>query len=167
MNPVCLWCRCHRVAIFCVEIMQTPGPSPIEIELSRIRELSEAGRHCEALGAAEALAVAAPRDRDLLYLVAANQRCLNRTHEALETLRRLQQLHPRFSLLYQERGYCYTTLRDAPRAIEAFLRGVEINPALAKSWSMLERLFQITGDKRNAVAAAERLSSLNSLPSEV
>jgi len=141
--------------------------SPVELDVSRIRGLSERGRHHEALVAAEALALAAPKNRDLLYLVAVNQRCLNCIHEALDTLRRLEQLHPRFSLLYQERGYCYTTLRDAPRAIEAFLRGVDINPALAKSWSMLERLFRMTGDARNAAAAAERLSSLNRLPPEV
>src|SRR5262245_40490583 len=132
--------------------MRSPSAPPIELDVNRIRELSERGRHREALGAAEALAVAAPTNRDLLYLVAVNQRGLNRTHEALETLRRLEQLHPRFSLLYQERGYCYTTLRDVPRAIEAFVHGVEINPALAKSWSMLERLFRMTGDGRNAAA---------------
>jgi tetratricopeptide (TPR) repeat protein len=147
--------------------MQSARASPIELEVGRIRDLSKGGRHSEALVAAEVLAVAAPQDRDLLYLIAANQRCLNRIHEALETLRRLEQLHPRFSLLYQERGYCYTTLRDAPRAIEAFVRGVDINPALAKSWSMLERLFRMTGDVRNAAAAAERISSLKNLPPEV
>jgi len=147
--------------------MQSPRASPIELEVGRIRELSKSGRHPEALVAAEVLAVAAPQNRDLLYLIAANQRCLNRVHEALETLRRLEQLHPRFSLLYQERGYCYTTLRDAPHAIEAFLRGVDINPALAKSWSMLEGLFQMTGDARSAVAAGERISGLKTLPPEV
>ena len=147
--------------------MQSARASPIELEVGRISELSKGGRHSEALVAAEVLAVAAPKNRDLLYLIAANQRCLNRIHEALETLRRLEQLHPRYSLLYQERGYCYTTLRDAPRAIEAFLRGVDINPALAKSWSMLERLFRMTGDARNAAAAAERISSLKNLPPEV
>ena len=147
--------------------MQSARASPIELEVSRIRELSKDGRHSEALVAAELLAVAAPQNRDLLYLIAANQRCLNRIHEALETLRRMEQLHPRFSLLYQERGYCYTTLRDAPRAIEAFLRGVDINPALAKSWRMLEHLFRMTGDARNAAAAAERISSLKNLPPEV
>jgi len=147
--------------------MQNTRASPIELEVGRIRELSKGGRHAEALVAAEALAVTAPQDRDLLYLIAANQRCLNRIHEALETLRRLEQLDPRFSLLYQERGYCYTTLRDAPRAIEAFLRSADINPALEKSWSMLERLFRMTGDARNAAAAAEHISSLKNLQPEV
>ena len=147
--------------------MQNTRASPIELEVGRIRELSKGGRHAEALVAAEALAVTAPQDRGLLYLIAANQRCLNRIHEALETLRRLEQLDPRFSLLYQERGYCYTTLRDAPRAIEAFLRSADINPALEKTWSMLERLFRMTGDARNAAAAAEHISSLKNLQPEV
>src|SRR6266700_2679267 len=148
--------------------MQSPSASlPIELEVGRIRELSQGGRHLEALALAEVLANAAPENRDVVYLIAVNQRCLNRIHEALATLQRLAQQHPRFSLLYQERGYCYMTLRDAPRAIDAFLRGVDINPALAASWSMLERLFRMTGDARNAAAAAERISSLKNLPPEV
>src|ERR1700736_4705922 len=119
--------------------MQSPTASPpIELEVVRIRELSKGGRHSEALAAAEVLAAAAPESRHTLYLIAANQRCLNRIHEALATLQRLEQQHPRFSLLYQERGYCYVSLRDAPRGIDAFLQGVDINPALAMSWSMLE-----------------------------
>jgi tetratricopeptide (TPR) repeat protein len=141
--------------------------SPIELEVAHIRELSKGGRHLEALAAAKALVSAAPQNRDVLYLIAINQRCLNRIHDALETSKRLEQHHPRFSLLYQERGYCYVTLRDAPRAIDAFLRGVDINPALTASWSMLERLYRMTGDLTNAVVAAERVAALKRLPPEV
>jgi len=72
--------------------------------------------------------------------MALNQRHLQRIADALATLARLEQLHPGFSRLYHERGHCYVTLRDAPRAIEAFLRAVNINPALRSSWSMLEGL---------------------------
>jgi tetratricopeptide (TPR) repeat protein len=148
--------------------LQRPSASsPIELEVGRIRELSKGRRRCEALAAAEVLAAAEPQNRDVLYLIAANQRCLNRIHEALATSQRLEQQHPRFSLLYQERGYCYTALRDAPRAIDAFLRAVDINPALAASWSMLERLYRMTGDVRNAATAAERVSTLKHLPPEV
>jgi predicted Zn-dependent protease len=141
--------------------------SEIELEVVRIRELSRSGRHSEALAAIEALAPAAPHNRDVLYLIATNQRCLSRIHEALETSQRLEQQHPRFSLLYQERGYCYVTLRDAPRAIHNFLRAVDLNPALAASWSMLERLYHMTGDGTNAAAAAERVSALKRLAPEV
>jgi tetratricopeptide (TPR) repeat protein len=148
--------------------MQRPASSSaFELEVDRIRALSKSGQHHEALTAAETLDAAAPSNRDVLYLIAANQRCLNRIDAALETLGRLEQQHPRFSLLYQERGYCYTSLRDAPRAIDAFLRGVEINPALATSWSMLERLYRLTGDEKNAAAAAECASTLQQLPPEI
>jgi tetratricopeptide (TPR) repeat protein len=141
--------------------------SSIELEVARIRSLSRNGRHSEALAAAEALAVSASDNRDVLYLTAANLRCLNRIHDALSTLQRLERQHPQFSLLYQERGHCYTSLRDAPRAIEAFVRGVNLNPALLASWSMLERLYQMTGDSKNAAAAAAQVSTLKLISPEV
>ena len=148
--------------------MQSPSASsPIELEVSRIRELSKAGQHLEALAAAEWLAAEVPKNRHVLYLIGANLRCLNRIHEALANLQRLERQHPQFSLLYQERGYCYMALRDAPRAIEALLRSVEINPALLTSWNMLERLYRITGDLNNAAAATERVTILNRLSPEV
>jgi len=141
--------------------------SSIEYEVGRICERSKAGRHSEALAAAEVLSAESPQNRDVLYLIAANQRCLNRIPEALATLQRLEQQHPRFSLLYQERGHCYMTMRDAPRAIDAFLRGVNINPALATSWIMLERLYRVTGQVENAAKAADQVSILKHLPPEV
>jgi predicted Zn-dependent protease len=141
--------------------------SSIEYEVGRICERSKAGCHSEALAAAEVLSAESPQNRDVLYLIAANQRCLNRIPEALATLQRLEQQHPRFSLLYQERGHCYMTMRDAPRAIDAFLRGVNINPALATSWIMLERLYRMTGQVENAAKAADQVSILKHLPPEV
>ena len=71
-----------------------PGPQaapPIQLEVVRIRELSKLRRHTEALASAEALAWREPQNRDALYLVAANQRCLNQITEALTTLERLEQ----------------------------------------------------------------------------
>jgi tetratricopeptide (TPR) repeat protein len=141
--------------------------SSTEVEVASIRELGKSGRHREALAAAEALACAAPENRDALYLVAANQRCLHRIGEALTTLQRLEQKYPRFSLVYQERGHCYTTLRDAPRAIDAFSRAVNLNPALKASWTMLERLYRMTGNVKSAAAAAEHVSALGALPLEI
>jgi tetratricopeptide (TPR) repeat protein len=141
--------------------------SPIEPEVARIRELSKSRRHSEALAAAEALVRLAPGNRDVLYLIAANLRCLNRISDALAALQRLEEQHPQFSLLYQERGHCYVSLRDAPRAIDAFLRGVNLNPALVTSWIMLERLYQMSGEEKNAAAAAGHVSALKQLPPEV
>jgi tetratricopeptide (TPR) repeat protein len=141
--------------------------SPHEFEMGRIRELSKAGAHLEALAAAETICVAEPQNRDALYLLAANQRCLNRIPEALATLERLEEHHPGYSLLYQERGHCFAALRDAGRAIFAFRQAVALNPALATSWAMLERLYRITCDERNAAVAASQLAELQSLAPEI
>jgi tetratricopeptide (TPR) repeat protein len=147
--------------------MQIAGNgSTVELDVGHIRELSKRGRHREALAAAESLAAVAICNRDILYLMAANQRCLNRIPEALGTLERLERQEPRFSLLYQERGYCYVSLRDAPRAIDAFLQAVDINPALAASWTMLDRLYRVTGELTKAATAAERATVLKALAPE-
>ena len=148
--------------------MSSPTASPvIECGVRRIRDMSKSGRNSEALAEAQRIVAEYPRNRDLLYLMAANLRCLNRTSEALAILHQLEQEHPQFSLLYQERGHCYAAVRDAPRAIDAFLRAVNINPALAASWSMLERLYTASGDMTNAAMAAGQVSLLKQLPPEI
>jgi tetratricopeptide (TPR) repeat protein len=146
---------------------EAPPTSQVEAEVRRIRELLKSHQHADALGAAEALAVEVPENRDVLYLIAMSQRYLGRIPEALATLERLERYHPRFSRLYQERGHCYVTLRDAPRAIDVFLKGVNINPALPASWSMLEGLYRMTGQSDNAGMAAAHVATLKRLPPEV
>jgi tetratricopeptide (TPR) repeat protein len=136
----------------------------VELQVQRIRELTKTRLHVEALGALEPLLSEFPENRDTLYLQAMNLRFLNRFDEALRVLERLQRLHPRYSHLYQERGHCYVALRDASKAIDAFLQGVNMNPALPASWSMLQSLYRMTGDERNAAMAAEHIVTLQNLP---
>ncbi|MBS0367356.1 MAG: sulfotransferase [Proteobacteria bacterium] len=109
----------------------------------------------------------APADRDGLYLLAVSQRYLNRIPAALQTLERLQHAHPQFSRLYQERGHCHVTQRDAPRAIEAYLSAVNLNPALPASWSKLEALYRMVGDQEHAAMAAGHVATLAGLPPEI
>ena len=59
------------------------------------------------------------------------------------------------------------TLGDAPRAIDAFLQAVNLNPALTQSWTMLERLYRASGQAKSAAAAREQVSMLQRLPPEV
>jgi tetratricopeptide (TPR) repeat protein len=141
--------------------------SPVEIEVSRIRALTRAGRHLEAVAAAGALAVTASADRHVLYLLAANQRCLHQIPEALATLSRLEQFHPRFGRLHQERGHCFVAVRDALHAIEAFQRATSINPALLDSWTVLERLYRMLGDPDAAANAAANIHALKQLPPRI
>jgi tetratricopeptide (TPR) repeat protein len=149
------------------ESQSSAPPSPVEAEVGRIREFAKSRRYAEALAAAKALTAQAPENRDALYLKALSERFLGRITEALATLERLARHHPGFSRLYQERGHCYVASRDAPRAIDAFLLGVNINPALPASWAMLEGLYRKTGDAKNAAMAAEHVAILKRLPPEI
>ena len=114
--------------------------SSVERDVARLRGLVRKGHLAAALGGAQALLAERPENRDLLLLVATSQRRLLRISEALATLERLEALQPRFSRLHEERGLCHVALKDAPKAIDALLRAVAINPALPMSWRMLEGL---------------------------
>jgi tetratricopeptide (TPR) repeat protein len=144
-----------------------PTPSPVELKVQRIRELFKSRQYSESLSVAEALAVEVPENRDVLYMIAMNQRYLGRIPEALTALERLELHHPKYSRLYQERGHCYVARKDAARAIDAFLRGVNINPALPASWSMLESLYRMTGARENAATASAHVATLKGLPPEI
>jgi len=144
-----------------------PSPSRIEAEVLRIREEMERGQFAPALAAAELLEREVPQNRDVLYMIAVCQRYLGRIPAALATLERLEAFHPRFSRLFQERGHCHVALRAAEPAIEAFLRGVNLNPALPASWKTLQTLFRMTGQAANAETAASHVATLANLPSEI
>jgi tetratricopeptide (TPR) repeat protein len=133
-------------------------------ELRRIQNLTWARRHTEALTAVGELLRRAPSQRSALYLSALNQRLLNQSKNALVILDALERAHPDYSLLFQERGYCHVALGDPARAIESFERAVELNPALASSWAMLERLLSAAGQPQRAGIASKHLSKLKELP---
>jgi tetratricopeptide (TPR) repeat protein len=139
----------------------------VETQVRRIHELVQERQFAQGLGAADALLVTVPENRDLLYLRALSQRMLGDIPAALATLAGLERLHPRFSRLYQERGHCHVALKQAPQAIESFLRAVHMNAALPVSWSMLEGLFRMTRQSENAAEAAAHVETLKQLPAQV
>ncbi|WOJ89041.1 tetratricopeptide repeat protein [Methylocapsa polymorpha] len=133
-------------------------------ELRRVQELTRFRRHVDALAAARALLQRAPSLRGALYLSALNQRLLFQAKDALETLDVLEQAHPDYSLLFQERGHCHVALGDPARAIESFETAVGLNSALPSSWAMLERLLSAAGQPERARAASQHLLRLKELP---
>jgi tetratricopeptide (TPR) repeat protein len=141
--------------------------STVESEVARFRALVKERRFAEGVAAASALLCQVPENRDVLYLLALGQRQLTRTADALATLDQLERFHPGYSRLYQERGHCYVAMKDAPQAIQAFLRAVTINPALPASWGMLEGLYRMCGEADDAGRAAAHVAKLKTLPQEV
>ena len=144
-----------------------PTLSPLELHLRRIRQLQVDGQHAHALPAAQTLLTETPDHVEVLYLVARSQRYLGQIDAALQTLLCMEQQHPHYSRMHEERGSCYVALRDAPRAIDALLLAVNINPALPSSWSLLEGLYRMTGDSANAATAASHVATLKRLAPEV
>jgi tetratricopeptide (TPR) repeat protein len=139
----------------------------VEAEVRSIREHLERQQFAAALAAAEALAARVPANRDVLYMIAVAQRNLKKIPEALASLDRLELHHPTFSRLFQERGHCQVVLRDAPRAIDAYLRAVNLNPALPASWQALKTLYRMTNDASNAEVATAHVATLANLPPEI
>jgi tetratricopeptide (TPR) repeat protein len=145
----------------------SPSPSPVEGEVLRIRGLLERNQFAAALAAAQVLARRVPENRDVLYMIAVAYRGLKNIPEALAALDRLERAYPQFSRTFQERGHCYVVLRDAPRAIDAFLKAVHINPALPASWRTLHSLYQMTGQADEAVKAAGHVAALAKIPADI
>ena len=142
-------------------------PLSLESEIARLRILQSQEKHAETLEAAETLLAAYPENRDLLHLAATSLRHLRRVPAALRMLDRLEHSHPRYSRLHEERGLCHVARKDAPAALDALLRAVNINPALPMSWRMLEGVYRIARDEPNAATAASHLAMLKALPPEV
>jgi tetratricopeptide (TPR) repeat protein len=145
----------------------TLPPSPIETEVGRLRKLQKDGQHEAARAGAEALLRDLPENRDLLLIAATSLRYLLRIDEALAMLDLLERTQPRFSRLHEERGLCFVVRKDAPPAIDALLRAVNINPALPTSWRMLEGLYRLTKEPQNAATAAAHVATLKNLPPDV
>jgi tetratricopeptide (TPR) repeat protein len=148
----------------------TDAKSPASVpgsEAARIRALLRQQKFSETLIAGEALLATVAEHRDVLLYVAIAQRYLGRIPDVLNTLETLERHHPRFSRLYEERGRCFVDMKQAPQAIEAFSRAVNINHALPGSWRMLEGLYRMTGQPDSAALAATHVATLQNLPPEV
>jgi tetratricopeptide (TPR) repeat protein len=137
------------------------------LELQRLRALIRQHKFNEALEVGEAVLEQAPDQRDALLCVAVAQRYLGRPDDALGTLAKLEQHHPRFSRLYEERGRCFVDLKRAPEAIDAFLAAVNLNHSMPGCWNMLEGLYRMTAQADHMARAAGHVATLRTIPPEV
>jgi tetratricopeptide (TPR) repeat protein len=141
--------------------------SPQAVEIARLRALLRQQKFGEALAAGRALLMREPQHREGLLYTAAAQRCLGQVADALQTLLLLEQQHPRFSRLHEERGNCLVFMKNAPQAIAAFLAAVNLNHALPNSWRMLEGLYRMAGERENQAMAACHVATLQKIPAEI
>ncbi len=143
------------------------GPEDVASALLRFRRLLEENRPADVERETAGLLRDLPEHRDLLYLHAVALRRQMKIPEALAALDAFEAIHPSYPRLYQERGHCHVAQRNAPEAIQAFSRAVEMNPALPASWKMLESLFRMVGREDDARNAGQHVATLAKLPVEV
>jgi tetratricopeptide (TPR) repeat protein len=143
------------------------APESASALTARLHELLRQHRFDEVVAEAQAVLAATPGEREALLCTAIAQRFRGQIPAALATLATLEQHHPQFSRLHEERGRCFVALRQAPPAIEAFLKAVNMNPALPGSWGMLEGLYRMQAEAENAALAASHVARLRALPQEV
>ena len=136
-------------------------------DIARLRQLLRQKQYAEVLAQGEALLANAPTQRDAMLFVAVAQRYLGRPAVALATLERLEQAHPRFSRLHEERGRCFVDMKNAAEATRAFERAVALNPSLQGCWRMLEGLYRMTGQGAQAQSASQQLAALQQVPPDV
>jgi len=135
--------------------------------LTDARRLLEAGKLEDALASAQAAAGVDPSNPEPLYLKAVAERYLRLPAAALETLRQLQQVEPRFARAYQEQGHLYKTMGKVPEAIAAFRRAVELNRGLIASWRELKELHARQGTQAEHAVAEAEYRRLAALPAEL
>ena len=144
-----------------------PSASELGAELRELQQTIEQRHFDAALAHCDRLLARSPGHRDLLYMRAVALRHLGRIPEALASLVNLEDLHPAYPRLFQERGHCYAFLKQAPEAVRAFSRAVALNPALPASWRMLASLYRMVGRKQESAIAAQHVAKLATLATEV
>jgi tetratricopeptide (TPR) repeat protein len=144
--------------------ISTASPGRLDAEIRRVRAHLDREQFGEAVVLGQTLLSEAPENRDLLYMVAVGQRFLKRVPDALQTLARLDQLHPDYPRTFQERGHCLVTQRSVRPAIAAFERAVLLNSSLVGSWRALHALYTLNGEPAKAENAKRELEKLASLP---
>ncbi|HEY2402860.1 MAG TPA: sulfotransferase [Steroidobacteraceae bacterium] len=133
-------------------------------EIERAKGLMAKRQFAQALALADSLLKQVPENRDVLYLIAVNQRYTGRIQDALSTLANFEKLHPDYGRLYQERGHCYRGLGDNNAAITAYQVAVNLNSSLPASWKALAALYRAAGRTAEANNAANVAATLDGLP---
>ena len=105
--------------------------------------------------------------REALYRLAVRHRRAGRITEAIQALKRIEDLYPPFGSLFEELGLCLVAANDRSNAALAFARAAELNPCLIGSWRALENLFTAAGRTAEARQAASQVAELAALPGQI
>ncbi|TVQ45279.1 MAG: sulfotransferase family protein [Gammaproteobacteria bacterium] len=133
----------------------------------RARELLQLGQAGAAALTAERALADAPRDRDLLYILAVAQRYGRQYEAADQTLQRLLEVTPGYGRAFQELGHLRRRQARDAEAMQAYQQAVVANPGLPASWKALADLQTRHGLVREAANSRAQHERLLGLPPEL
>ncbi len=120
-----------------------------------------------ALATVEPVLRGDPENGDALYLAAVCHRYLKHRDEAQRSLDLLKAATPEFGRAYQEEGHLHRDLGDPARALIAYQRACQFNPALRASWEAQAKLLDQAGQGREAERARAQVARLDALPKDL
>ena len=104
---------------------------------------------------------------DALYMKAVCERYLTKWDDAVATLDKLKSEAPEFGRAFQEEGHLYRVLGDEPKALYAYQRACQLNPALEASWRAQADILKSLGRDADARKAQGQADHLARQPKEV
>jgi tetratricopeptide (TPR) repeat protein len=141
--------------------------SLVESELNDVKKLMQAGNFPEAENYLLTMMSEAPKNGDILYLLAVCQRYQKNHSQALDTLKRLRLFVPDHSRAYQEIGHVYRAMNQVDAALNSYSQATLINPALEASFRCQIEILRVV--KRPDLAARladleQELKKLKAIP---
>ena len=108
-----------------------------------------------------------PESTEALYLRAVCHRYLKDVPAALADLDALKQMAPDFGRAYQEEGHLHRDGGNAERALLAYQRACQFNPALLASWKARTAALRTLGRAAEADQVEAQARRLESLPKDL
>ncbi|WP_339332738.1 sulfotransferase [uncultured Maricaulis sp.] len=110
---------------------------------------------------------AQPDDQDALYVAAVCERYLRHPDAARRHLQALKRVAPDFGRGHQEEGHLFRAEGDGERALRAYQRACQFNPALTASWRAQADLLTASGRRAEAAMATAQADRVEALPREL
>lgn len=139
-----------------------------QAQIAQVQKLMQAAKFDVALDRADVLLQSDPNLVDVLYMRAVCLRYLKRHDEAAEAIETLKSFVPEFGRAFQEQGHLYRAQGELDKALNAFQKAAQYNPALMASWAAQADLLAHFKAPQGEVFVAQRhVERLRTLPPEL
>ncbi len=140
---------------------------PHDQVLANAQKAMKAGSFDEAADLLVGILETEPALQDAYYMAAVCDRYLGRHQAALSKIEKLKAIAPDFGRAFQEEGHLWRKIGNRDKALNAYQRACQYNPALTASWQAQADLCSETGRKDQAEEARAQTNRLNTMPHQL